>query len=85
MTREELLARDRTPRIAFARQVAMYLAREMTNETLPAIGRRFGGRNHTTVLHAHKRIARDMAHDRETLDAVESLRRRLDDREDDRQ
>jgi chromosomal replication initiator protein len=85
VTREELLARDRTPRVAFARQVAMYLAREMTKETLPAIGRRFGGRNHTTVLHAHKRIARDMAHDRETLDAVESLRRRLDDREDDRQ
>jgi chromosomal replication initiator protein len=56
----------------------------MTTETLPAIGRRFGGRNHTTVLHAHKRIARDMATDRETLDAVESLRRRLDDREDDR-
>jgi chromosomal replication initiator protein len=85
VSREELLARDRTPRVAFARQVAMYLAREMTSETLPAIGRRFGGRNHTTVLHAHKRIARDMAHDRETLDAVESLRRRLDEREDDRQ
>jgi chromosomal replication initiator protein len=85
VTRDELLARDRTPRIAFARQVAMYLAREMTSETLPAIGRCFGGRNHTTVLHAHKRIARDMANDRETLDAVESLRRRLDDREDDRQ
>jgi chromosomal replication initiator protein len=85
ITREELVARDRTPRVAFARQVAMYLAREMTSETLPAIGRRFGGRNHTTVLHAHKRIARDMARDRETLDAVESLRRRLDDREDDRQ
>jgi chromosomal replication initiator protein len=85
VTREELLARDRTPRVAFARQVAMYLAREMTSETLPAIGRRFGGRNHTTVLHAHKRIAHDMAQDRETLDAVESLRRLLDQGEDDRQ
>jgi chromosomal replication initiator protein len=84
VTREEMLARDRTPRVAFARQVAMYLAREMTSETLPAIGRHFGGRNHTTVLHAHKRIARDMAHDRETLDAVESLRRRLSQGEDDR-
>jgi chromosomal replication initiator protein len=85
ISRQELLARDRTPRIAFARQVAMYLARELTDETLPAIGRRFGGRNHTTVLHAHKRIAREMAHDRDTLDAVESLRRRLDNPEDDRQ
>ncbi len=77
ITRAELLARDRTPRVAFARQVAMYLARELTAETLPAIGRRFGGRNHTTVLHAHKRIAREMAEDRETLATVESLRRRL--------
>ena len=84
ITREELLARDRTPRVAFARQVAMYLARELTDETLPAIGRRFGGRNHTTVLHAHKRIAGEMAQDASTLDAVESLRRRLGEPEDDR-
>jgi chromosomal replication initiator protein len=84
ITREQLLARDRTPRVAFARQVAMYLARELTNETLPSIGRRFGGRNHTTVLHAHKRIAADMARDDETLGAVESLRRQLDDAEADR-
>jgi chromosomal replication initiator protein len=84
ITQEQLLARDRTPRVAFARQVAMYLARELTTETLPAIGRRFGGRNHTTVLHAHKRIAQDMARDDETLGAVESLRRRLDEPEADR-
>jgi chromosomal replication initiator protein len=84
VTRDELLARDRTPRVAFARQVAMYLARELTDETLPAIGRRFGGRNHTTVLHAHKRIAGEMARDASTLDAVESLRRRLSEPEDDR-
>jgi chromosomal replication initiator protein len=84
VTREEILARDRTPRVSFARQVAMYLSRELTDETLPAIGRRFGGRNHTTVLHAHKRIAGEMAHDGQTLDAVESLRRRLSDLEDDR-
>jgi chromosomal replication initiator protein len=62
----------------------MYLARELTEETLPAIGRRFGGRNHTTVLHAHKRITGEMATDRHTLDAVETLRRRLDEPEADR-
>jgi chromosomal replication initiator protein len=84
VSREDLLARDRTPRVAFARQVAMYLVRELTDETLPAIGRRFGGRNHTTVLHAHKRIAAEMATDSETHDAVESLRRRLDEPEADR-
>ena len=84
VSREEMLARDRTPRVAFARQVAMYLSRELTDETLPAIGRRFGGRNHTTVLHAHKRIAAEMVHDGETLDTVESLRRRLSGPEADR-
>jgi chromosomal replication initiator protein len=84
VTREEMLARGRTPRVAFPRQVAMYLARELTDETLPAIGRRFGGRNHTTVLHAHKRITQEISRDPATLDAVDSLRRRLDETEADR-
>ena len=77
ISRADLLARDRTPRVAFARQVAMYVARELTEETLPAIGKGFGGRNHTTVLHAHRRIAADMARDQNTLDAVDALRTRL--------
>jgi chromosomal replication initiator protein len=77
VSRAELLARDRTPRVAFARQVAMYVAREMTDETLPAIGRGFGGRNHTTVLHAHRRIATAMARDKRTSDAVDALRSQL--------
>ena len=77
VSRAQLLARDRTPRVAFARQVAMYVAREVTDETLPAIGRGFGGRNHTTVLHAHRRIAAEMATDHDTLEAVDALRARL--------
>jgi chromosomal replication initiator protein len=84
VSRDELLARDRTPRIAFARQVAMYVARELTDETLPAIGRGFGGRNHTTVLHAHRRIAANMARDQQTLEAVDALRARLTGRSPDR-
>jgi chromosomal replication initiator protein len=77
VTPEQLLAHDRRPRIALARQVAMYLARELTQETLPAIGRSFGGRNHSTVLHAHKRIAFDIQHDNDTFTAVEKLRSQL--------
>jgi chromosomal replication initiator protein len=84
VSREQLLARDRTPRISFARQVAMYAARELTDETLPAIGRSFGGRNHTTVLHAHRRIASDLATDQDTADAVDALRTRLGERSADR-
>ena len=76
---EDLLAHDRRPAVAFARQVAMYLARELTRESLPAIGERFGGRNHTTVLHAHRKIAADLEHDAEVVHKVNSLRRRLGD------
>ena len=51
----------------------MYLTRELTDETLPAIGRAFGGRNHTTVLHACKRTAARIAEDREAFDTVRRL------------
>ena len=84
LTREELVSPSRTARVAWPRQVAMYLAREHTHETLPAIGRCFGGRNHTTVLHAHRRITTDLAHDPNTVEAVDALRARLDDRSADR-
>jgi chromosomal replication initiator protein len=73
----QLVARDRTPHVAFARQVAMYVTRELTNETLPAIGRGFGGRNHTTVLHAHRRIAAEIGRDQHTVEAVDALRARV--------
>ena len=74
----ELLARDRRPEVAFARQVAMYLSRELTDQTLPAIGRSFGGRNHTTILHAHRRVADQIREDPQAAHTVESLRRNLD-------
>jgi chromosomal replication initiator protein len=75
--REALLAHDRRPAVAFARQVAMYLARELTDESLPVIGERFGGRNHSTVLHAHRRIAADLERDQQVVDKVDLLKRRL--------
>lgn len=52
----EWLSPMRPVRIARPRQVAMYLARELTTNSLPDIGQRFGGRDHTTVLHAQRRI-----------------------------
>jgi chromosomal replication initiator protein len=77
VTRAALLAHDRKPQLSKARQVAMYLARELTDETLPAIGRGFGGRNHTTVLHAHRKIRSELGRDPGTVETVESLRRQL--------
>jgi chromosomal replication initiator protein len=53
----ELVSTNRTTRIAWPRHVAIHLARELTSDSLPAIGRAFGGRNHATVLHACKRVS----------------------------
>ncbi len=77
VSREELLSSARTARISLARQIAMYLVRELTDESLPAIGRHFGGRDHTTVMHACRRTAARIATDSGTRDAVEELRRQL--------
>ena len=68
-----LVSSSRAGRLAWPRQVAMYLARELTDQTLPAIGRAFGGRNHTTVLHAYRRTAQRMAGDPEAFEAVRRL------------
>ena len=75
--RQALLARDRRPPVATARQVAMYLARELTGHSLPEIGRGMGGRSHTTVLHAVNRVSAAMSSDPDVQSAVDNLRRRL--------
>jgi chromosomal replication initiator protein len=68
-----LVSTRRSSSVAWPRQIAMYLARELTAQSLPAIGRAFGGRNHTTVLHACKRTAAQIARDPEAFEAVRRL------------
>jgi chromosomal replication initiator protein len=75
--RDELLARDRRPSVALARQVAMYVARELTPYSLPEIGRRIGNRNHTTVLHAVQRVQTVIQTDSDVEAAVHNLLTRL--------
>jgi chromosomal replication initiator protein len=60
---EEMRAKRRTKGVAFPRQVAMYLARELTDASLPRIGEEFGGRDHTTVMHACERVKEVLARD----------------------
>ncbi len=74
---EQLVARDRRPAVARARKVAMYLARELTDQSLPEIGRGFGGRDHSTVLSAVRSIDTEVHRDPELAMTVESLRQRL--------
>jgi chromosomal replication initiator protein len=82
ISKDELLSDSRAARVAWPRQVAMYLAREHTDETLPSIGRQFGGRNHTTVMHAVRRTAERVATDRDAFDTVARLAARLRDEPD---
>jgi chromosomal replication initiator protein len=77
VTRDELLGDKRTRRIVGPRQVAMYLSRELTDASLPAIGRAFGGRDHTTVMYAVQKIADQMRDEGEVLTAVQALTGRL--------
>ena len=77
VTREELLSARRGGHVARARQIAMYLAREHTGASLPAIGDRFGGRSHTTVLYACRRAAERVAADPGAEAVVRDLERRL--------
>ena len=77
LSQEELISTNRSAAVSLARQVAMHLARELTDHTLPAIGRAFGNRNHTTVMHACKRTAERIAKDPEAFATVERLTREL--------
>jgi len=70
---EEFKARKRTKAVAFPRQVAMYLSRELTDYSLPKIGEAFGGRDHTTVIHAHEKIASAVQQDQDLYKIIQTI------------
>ncbi|WP_027717088.1 chromosomal replication initiator protein DnaA [Desulfovirgula thermocuniculi] len=74
---EDLKSKRRSHNIAFPRQVAMYLARELTDLSLIQIGEAFGGRDHTTVLHAQEKIAAQLSSDPLLEEAINDLRRKI--------
>jgi chromosomal replication initiator protein len=74
---ERMKARGRASQIARARQVAMYLTRELTHLSLAQIGEQFGGRDHTTVLHAHRKIAEEVAESSQMERDIQNLKRTL--------
>ena len=79
MSKTELLSNRRTRTIVKPRQVAMYLSKVMTPRSLPEIGRRFGGRDHTTVLHAVRKIEDLSGTDNNLAQELELLRRLISD------
>ncbi|MHA1158045.1 MAG: chromosomal replication initiator protein DnaA [Alphaproteobacteria bacterium] len=79
VSKADLLSSRRTRTIVRPRQIAMYLAKMLTPRSLPEIGRRFGGRDHTTVLHAVRKIEDLMRGDRLLAEEIELLKRMIDD------
>jgi len=77
VSRSDLLSSRRTANVVRPRQVAMYLAKTLTLRSLPEIGRRFGGRDHTTVLHAVRKIEHLLGSDTALADEVDGLKRQL--------
>jgi chromosomal replication initiator protein len=74
---DELCGDRRSQNIVYPRQVAMYLSRELTDSSLPRIGKNFGGRDHTTVIHATSKIARLIREDRSVYNLVQELTARI--------
>jgi chromosomal replication initiator protein len=77
ITLEDLCGTSRSRTLVTARQIAMYLCRELTELSLPKIGQHFGGRDHTTVMHAERKIKQQMAERRSTYNQVTELTNRI--------
>ena len=77
--RNDLLSSRRSRDVVRPRQIAMYLAKSLTSRSLPEIGRRFGGRDHTTVLHSVRKVEQMMKDDGDLCQEIELLKRMLED------
>jgi chromosomal replication initiator protein len=79
LERDDLLSRSRARYIVYARQVAMYLARDLTNLSFPAIAREFGGKDHTAALYAYRKTKQRLISDPETQALIASITERVQD------
>ena len=73
VSKADLVGQSRTKGFAYPRQVAMYLSRELTDESLPKIGKAFGGRDHSTVMHATAKISKLINSDRDAFNQIHEL------------
>jgi chromosomal replication initiator protein len=73
----DMTSKRRPANIAFPRQIAMYLSRELTKSSLAEIGEAFGGRDHGTVLHAHRQVREKMSKDDKTKQVISFLDNQL--------
>ncbi len=73
ISQKDIKSSKRSNDIAYPRQIAMYLSRELTDLSLPKIGEEFGGRDHTTVIHAHDKIVKDIQVNEEIKSKIEKI------------
>jgi len=74
---EDLTAKKRTKELSYPRQIAMYLARELTDQSLPKIGEEFGGRDHTTVMHAYEKITAELKINHQLEKTIANLKEKI--------
>jgi len=74
----ELLSKKRNKQLVYPRHIAMYLCRRLTDASFPQIGEQFGGRDHTTVMHATEKIEKDLAVNSDLASIVEDLCCKID-------
>ena len=70
---DDFNSKKRTRTIAYPRQIAMYICRELTDLSLPKIGSEFGGRDHTTVIHAHDKISKDIEENQQIKEKIDKI------------
>ncbi|MCI9069552.1 chromosomal replication initiator protein DnaA [Clostridium sp.] len=74
---EDLKSQRRTRNVAYPRQIAMYLSRKLTDMSLPKIGEEFGGRDHTTVIHAYEKISEALNNDQSLEHTIDDITKKL--------
>ena len=77
ITQSDIIGKKRVKQIVVPRQIAMYLSRELTDYSLPKIGKEFGGKDHTTVLHAIDKIEEELQTDNELQEQLNTLKAKL--------
>jgi chromosomal replication initiator protein len=77
VSKQDILSQRRHRSVVWPRQVGMYLAKQLTSRSLPEIGRRFGDRDHTTVLHAIRKIDKELENNTRLRDDLDELKKQL--------
>jgi len=77
ITIEDIRSKKRNYKVAYPRQIAMYLCRKLTDESFPKLGIEFGGKDHSTVIHSCDKVEREIKTNKELADTIEKLEKEI--------